>query len=67
VPVPVVPVPVVPVPVVDVPVELETFCSAPRSSSNPPLRTTPASMVAVEFVPNVSVKVTVIVQSEFTA
>jgi hypothetical protein len=68
VPVPVeVPVPVpVEVPVVLVPVALDTFCTTPRTISDPLLRTSPCSVVGVVFVPNVSVSVTVRVQSEFT-
>jgi hypothetical protein len=64
-PVPV-PVPVpVEAPVVLVPVAVDTFCNTPRSISEPLLRTIPCKVVAVVLVPKASVKVTVIVQSEF--
>lgn len=68
VPVPVeVPVPVpVEVPVVLVPVAFDPFCTIPRTISDPLSKTSPCKVVAVVLVPNVSVSVTVMVQSEFT-
>jgi hypothetical protein len=63
-PEPVLPVPV-PVPEVD-PLVFATFCNTPRSISEPPFRMTPCSEAAVLLVPNASVNITVMVQSEFT-
>jgi hypothetical protein len=60
-----VPVPVE-VPVVLVPVVFDAFCTTPRSISDPLPKTSPCKVVAVVLVPNMSVSVTVIVQSEFT-